>query len=342
MRAGRAGCALAALVACCSAALAQPRLVIERRGIDLGEIDDSRVIDTAVTIRNAGDEALVIDRLHASCSCVAMSGIENDQKKFAPGESSTLLVRFNPSGRRGEVLQTLTITSNDPRSPESSVRVRAFVRPIAHVTPTYVRWNEVALGAGAEQVVQIWAEREDFRITGGEVVQDPLGRLEWSAGEPTRLEQDGEPVTLVEVTLRLRKDSPTGMAAPTLLLKTSDERRPEIALRTSAEIVGDLRCEPRLVTFNRADGGTRVERSFMVRSESGRAFRILGMEGGGRDGAYVRGSSPGSSEPRIAHQVTIVLDAPRENLILNGELVIKTDLPEEPEYRVPFSGVVRE
>lgn len=320
---------------------AQPRLEFDRAWVDFGEVDDSRQYEDRVAYRNTGDETLVIGRLSFSCSCMAMSNFEGGLKKLAPGESGVLNVRFNPSGKSGRVVQTLTIESNDPSAPESAVRMRAEVTPIVLTSPTYVRWDEIELGRGAEGVVTMFAEREDFAITGVEVLRDDLERVEWTIGDPVRVIQNGKDVTLLRIGVGLKVDSPTGVVASTIVFRTNDERRPEIPVRLSAEVVGDLRTQPRIMAFGRVAVSGQTTTALTIRSESGEPFRVLGFEGEGRDGAFVSARLDSGDAARIAHRITVILDAPKERTLLDGALVVKTDREGEPEHRVPFSGVVR-
>ena len=323
-------------------ALAQPKIQIDTTPVDLGTIDDSGMHERRIAIRNVGDEALVLGTLRASCTCIALSHVDESMKKIPPGEEGALVVRFSPAGKRGEVLQTLTLATGDPERPEVSLRVRALVKPVIFVTPSFVRWDDLRLGEGGEAEVKIYAEKPDFAIVSGEIILDEQNMLEWSASDPVRVEQEGEELTLVVVTVGVRPGAPSGMVAGQVTLNTNDERRPQVFIRTSGEVVGDLRAEPRFVTFNRVNGGDRVERTFTLGSASGKPFKVLGFGPGGRDGKYVSGTNADEGRALAKHTITMTLTAPRENTILNGELVIKTDSKEEPEYRVPFSGVVRE
>ena len=339
MRMLMSGCVAVGMMA--AGASAQPKLEFEREWVDFGDVDDSRQYEDRVMYRNTGDDTLVLDRLSFSCSCMAMSNFEGAKKRLEPGETGVLNVRFNPSGKSGRVVQTLKITSNDPAAPESAVRMRAEVTPIVLTSPSYVRWDEIELGRGAEGVVTMFAEREDFAITGVDVLRDDLGRVEWTIGDPLRLVQNGKMVTLVRIAVGLKVDSPTGVVASTILFKTNDERRPEIPVRLSAEILGDLRTQPRIMAFGRVGVGGQTTTSLTIRSESGEPFRVLGFEGEGRDGEFVSARLDTGDAPRIAHRITVMLDAPGESTLLDGALVVKTDREGEPEHRVPFSGGVR-
>lgn len=333
--------AISALGVAAVTAFAQPRIVVEREWAEFGAVDDSRTLEDRIVVRNAGDETLVIDRVGMSCSCVALSDFEGAGRRIEPGGALPFVVRFNPSGRRGKVVQTITLGTNDPSSPEARVRMRAEVTPIVLATPRSVRWGEVPKGRGAIQQVTLWAERDGFTVTHVTTERDELGRVDYEIGEAVRVLQDGEPVTLQRVMIGLREDAVTGMVGATAVLHTNDERRAEIPIQLSAEIVGDLRAEPKLVVFNRVPTGQPASRTFTLRSESGERFRVLGFETEGRDGDKIAAVCETGDAARLAHRITVTLDALDERTFLSGGLVVKTDREDEPEHRVPFNGVVR-
>ncbi len=101
-----------------------PRLTLERKAYDFGEINEGSVVKTNFTLTNTGRSALNIRETKANCGCT-VSKLSKDT--LAPGESSTITVSFNSHGRRGKQHKTVTIFSNDPTAPTQQLTLTGRV-----------------------------------------------------------------------------------------------------------------------------------------------------------------------------------------------------------------------
>lgn len=61
------------------------------------------------TIKNTGTAPLVLTRVAASCGCTKP---EFETAPIAPGKTSTVKVTYNPAGRPGQFVKTISIYSN--------------------------------------------------------------------------------------------------------------------------------------------------------------------------------------------------------------------------------------
>ena len=80
------------------------------------------------TVKNTGRKPLLINRVSTSCGCT-LATIESEN--IQPGESTGLLVTFNPKLMKeeikGKVSRTIFIKSNDPENPEVEIKITANV-----------------------------------------------------------------------------------------------------------------------------------------------------------------------------------------------------------------------
>jgi hypothetical protein len=83
---------------------------------DFGKVNEGELVQYNYRFRNIGKKPLVIQSGIASCGCTVP---EKPEHPIAPGEIGFIKVTFNSERRPGEVLKTITISSNaNPEFPE--------------------------------------------------------------------------------------------------------------------------------------------------------------------------------------------------------------------------------
>lgn len=76
---------------------------------DFGAIDQDKPAFTTFTITNTGTNPLIISSAKGSCGCTVPTF---PKEPIAPGESGTIEVSFDPSGKPGPNNKTVTILAN--------------------------------------------------------------------------------------------------------------------------------------------------------------------------------------------------------------------------------------
>ena len=99
---------------------AQPKLAVDKMNIDLGVIYNGAVKKARISVRNAGTDTLRILGVQTSCGCTAA---KQPKSALRPGESDVVEVEFNSTGFRGKIHKTVTIQTNDPKSPAVNVAI---------------------------------------------------------------------------------------------------------------------------------------------------------------------------------------------------------------------------
>ncbi len=124
----------------------RPQLVLESNSFNFGEVKKSQgKVSTIFKLRNKGNADLTVTNLRASCVCTTISLTVDKQKspyfdnKGAPkdwkmvlksdqaGELEVVLDLAHKAISAGDLIREVTIASNDPLYPETSVRVEAKV-----------------------------------------------------------------------------------------------------------------------------------------------------------------------------------------------------------------------
>jgi hypothetical protein len=76
--------------------------------------------DHTFNLTNEGKSELIIRNVRSSCGCTAVAP---SKKVIAPGESVPIKVTFDSRGKRGRQSKSVTVITNDPKTPTSMLRI---------------------------------------------------------------------------------------------------------------------------------------------------------------------------------------------------------------------------
>ena len=76
---------------------------------DFGQLVDGEKVSYSFTFTNSGDAPLIISSAKGSCGCTVPDW---PRDPIAPGESGSIDVTFNSSGRSGKQNKAVTLTAN--------------------------------------------------------------------------------------------------------------------------------------------------------------------------------------------------------------------------------------
>ncbi|AGA26619.1 DUF1573 domain-containing protein [Singulisphaera acidiphila] len=317
---------------------------------------DTPVLTHVFEIVNRSQRVLnILDEYH-SCDCTKT---EISTKKILPGEKSSITMRVNLYNIYGEKSVICNIKTGHPEVPDRRYTLNYTCYPEARIVPATIDFGSIAL--------------EDEIGDVKRPSRTPLQQQAW-VEVYAAVSQDQSPSVqafippedlAVDLDLVPRRDvMPDGVHRFRYLLTLSLEPHPRPAQTytrqltipfdgaptASAQIVwkqmGTLHCEPSALAFGMADRGDTATRTGRVRvaSQSGRAFRVLGVESATPSIVVTRGDSP-SPFPTLAansHELIIALTPSDEGgRVLTGISVIKTDDPRSPEIRLPWTMFFR-
>ena len=105
-----------------------PKLEFEETTYDFGSVKKNMTFTTEFNFTNSGKSALNIRALKPNCGCT-ISKLE--KYDYAPGESGTLKVEFDSTGRRGSQHKSIVIFSNDPSAPTQRLTIKAKIQEVS-------------------------------------------------------------------------------------------------------------------------------------------------------------------------------------------------------------------
>jgi Protein of unknown function (DUF1573) len=101
-----------------------PRIRVEPESFDFGKAAQNKTLRKEFSIRNFGNEDLVIESVSTTCGCTAAL---MDSKVVKPGGTTPLRVSLETRAYKGRVLRSVMVRSNDPRATLTEVKVEATV-----------------------------------------------------------------------------------------------------------------------------------------------------------------------------------------------------------------------
>lgn len=105
---------------------AAPHLTIDAKEHSFGSVTPGTPLRHAFVVKNDGDAVLEIQQVNPSCGCTTSSF----DKTIAPGKSGSInLAIENTQTYQGEITKTATVVTNDPKSTNFTLTLRAnFVK----------------------------------------------------------------------------------------------------------------------------------------------------------------------------------------------------------------------
>lgn len=102
-----------------------PVMSFEEEVYDFGTITAGESVEHEFTFKNTGEAPLVVSNAKASCGCTVPNWTKDPVQ---PGESGSLMVKFNSRGKKNQQNKMVRITANTEKGTET-VRIKAFVEP---------------------------------------------------------------------------------------------------------------------------------------------------------------------------------------------------------------------
>ena len=134
-----------------------PRILLSEEEWDFGMVKPNEKPTRIFTIKNEGDEDLIIERVRASCGCIKTS---ISTKRIKSGKSAELKVTFDTTGYDGKVKKDIYITSNDPQESEKRMRVYIEVehQPNPVINLSQNEWNLLLISQGDKPSLNLMIE----------------------------------------------------------------------------------------------------------------------------------------------------------------------------------------
>jgi hypothetical protein len=200
----------------------RPVMVIAQAEIDAGDVARGDNAKYVFTIKNTGDAPLELDA-KPNCGCT----VANFDKIVQPGEEGKVEAEIRTQGFRGKIMKAIDLTSNDPDTPRTSLRMAANVMPIVQVLPSE---NLMLSLKDNEATVQ----ELEIQVSNKEEIQ--IEKVTTTAAYATA---KVEPIAGAEgrhkLIITISPDAPLGRSAFLVTANTNSPKEPQINVSVQCE-----------------------------------------------------------------------------------------------------------
>ncbi|HLO41489.1 MAG TPA: DUF1573 domain-containing protein [Phycisphaerales bacterium] len=312
----------------------KPKLTVGQLEHDLGNILDVEKTKFVIEFTNTGDGVLVINRVQPSCGCTAA---KPDKTEYQPGEKGRIDGEFDPRNKEGAQAKTITIFTNDPEQPSTTVTFKSVVEPLVKIEPKVLNFAKVDKNQGKTMFVTLTCGSPDFKATLATITDD---RFQTSVTKTEEVEISGRKMYRSTVEVKVAPGARVGRGTATVAVRTNEPRAELLNVQLVADITGELEVIPSPATLGNLPAGEPFEAKITLRSKNGKAIKVKKVELRRPTNLGIEATVQ-SADSNAQHTVTIKGVAPQRAGAMQGELAVLTDEPGEEEIKVPFYGFVR-
>ncbi len=234
-----------------------PKIEFSTSEVSFGTIDPYKLRKADITVRNDGDETLVIDHLRASCGCTTPS---IDQKSIKPGDETVLHLELNPQHYGGPAPRIFVmVKSNDSIRPVSRINLSADITPEYTIDPKIIDFGRVPSGSTPEQVIHVDQKLDETLQI--EKIEKTADGVETSLKEIAPDEKTGH--KRYEIHVRVKPDTEPGPLAGEIGIFTNIKRISVDSVVVKGEVYG-IETVPSIVHFGLVSPGKKQVATVLV------------------------------------------------------------------------------
>lgn len=318
--------AVLALTGCArrSAEVEPPAIRFEGTVHDFGEVEQGVAVSHEFGFRNTGGRALVIDEARSACGCTAAVAPISE---IDAGGSGAITASFDTSSSFGEQIRSITVYSNDPARPVTTLTIRAEIAADAAAEPDQLYLGRLRRGEAARRGFRVVLGRDDVVVESIESSGNVLAvrtRSRRGSGKS-------------EVTVAVRSDAPLGPFREEVVIHTTSARAPTVVVPVAGRVEGDVTVSPARLSFGVVDAGREVAQVVQVRNAGSKPVHLAAGPG---TSAWMRVQVE-TIRDGYEYLLTMSLNPPRAAGQLRGRVEITTDHPEQMVLSIPIRARVR-
>lgn len=294
-----------------------PKITCDAPTFSFGEQDQDKEVTHTFSLKNEGTATLNISRVKPACGCTVAT---ISSKVLGPGEVATVATRLSLKGRRGVQRKSITVESNDPKSPQYRLWITGTAVIEIGVEPSQVNFGQITGGDKPfKKEAKLISRNGDARIV------EVVGTSKRFTAEKAT-DDNGNATKIVVTAL---PPFERGYWRDEFSVKTTHPNKPEIKLQVSAMVPEKIYVIPSTVIL-RGNHPKGLNRSILIRPGTVKKFKVLGVELP-VEGVRVEVKPLGMGNHRI-----VIYNMP-VNRSLNGKLIwILTDVPGKERISIPI------
>jgi hypothetical protein len=296
----------------------------EKRTHDFGAVAKASKAEYRFQLFNPFSSDLFIQGVRTTCGCTTPIV---EKQVIPPGETGTVLARFNTDRFNGEKQATLTVSISRPYSTELQLNVKGYIRTDVVLSPGEAAFGSVPEGADRRLSLQLsYAGRSDWQILR---ISSPFPFVQSEFNEVSR----GGGRVQYSIDVELLGSAPEGHLNNQLVIHTNDRRLKMVPIQLSASIERPLKTSPAFVSLGKVKPKEALSQRITMTSKS--EFLVLNLTS---DCAEIQFEPP--QKPSRIHIIrALIRPMPDDEFIdgeLKGKIRVHTDLSDEP-FEIPLS-----
>ena len=302
-----------------------PKIVFTNPIFKFGEIDRGKEVTTRFKFKNEGTGKLVLTDITTSCGCTSATP---EKKSYAPGENGEIEVRFDSTRFSGPVTKEVTVSSNDPKSPRTILKLEGNIVTEILSKPEQVFMAKAHEGETTESLIMVSTTRlPKLEISNIKAMPEYL------TATPTRIDDQNIEIKL---TADGRKFPPGQVRLRGAVeFETNGETQPKVLTNVTINVVSPIGIHPRYVMFWATPQGKKREMTIRLVSHDDKAFEIESIES---DKDFVKVERVNAAADDTAFKVVLVESAPEGQF--KGSITVKTTHPSQKKIVIPVRGSV--
>ncbi len=324
-----------------SEAAKSPRLSIVDPVKDFGVVAKGDKLDWAFSIKNTGNTDLQIISAKPGCGCT----VADFDKVVAPGAVGKVTAHVDTTNFAGPIAKSVTVETNDPNNPSSTLTIHAIVKPYVEAYPAgFVRYNMLQGDTDTQSVTFYSEEEEPFEITKieapGEYVKVAVRKLENEADRVANVGRNGQAQYRLDITVG-GPDAKIGPLADKVHVLTNSKHQPEYWISISGVIRPTIRVEPLGINFGEIattdNGATRIVMLKSNNLKTPENFTVTKAE----TSTPLVGASIKPTPNKGEFEVTLQIAKDAKPGDIDGEVKIYTNDKINGVVKVPIKGTIK-
>ncbi|QDT05550.1 hypothetical protein K227x_39510 [Rubripirellula lacrimiformis] len=222
---------------------------------DFGTVAVAAKTEFVFPVVNTMSSTMHIQTVRASCGCTTPI-VQNQY--IAPGQTGSILARFNTDTFKGKKGATLTVVIDQPFYSEVRLRVDGYIRSDMVFFPGAIEFGRSNQGEAVSKSTKVlYAGRSDWQIV------DVRSNKPWLMPAVKETVREGGRVNY-ELTVDLREDAPTGFFQDEVVVVTNDRSMPNVPLRVSGQVESALSISPQAVALGSLKPGEGITRKLVL------------------------------------------------------------------------------
>jgi len=303
-----------------------PHIVFKELLYDFGKVEQGEQINRLFHFTNQGNRDLRIEAVKTSCGCTAAV---LSSKVIAAGQEGTISATFDTSNFFGEKVKTISVHSNDPLQPVTTLTLQGEIEVEVAVEPAQLYLGRVRRGAEATHTVELLYDANKQIAITNITSESPL--IDVRSEDIEKNQKKGK-----KLFVTLRKDAPLGRVSTKVAVTTTSQKRPTLSIPVFGNIEGDLLVQPPQVSFGVVRKGDTKEYDISIKSRAPNPVRMVRTQSSTPTVIAEMDTAKDGAE----YQLTLKVNPDGDPGQIRGEVQVFTDHPVEKVLTIPVYGML--